>query len=263
MANEFKVKKGLIVYGSGSVVADIQGSQGQLMSVTDSLSGTLFSVRNISGLEYFMVSSSGDIKMSSIPQIAFPQNVITVNIADGKLSYTTASYFGSGGGPVSTTGFITTGSTAMPSQSISGSLTISGSAAIDGTIRHDLNLYGSLNFTAVNPSKNFFSFNTNNYNAAFLEYTLFFVADKTKGPTRTGNIRVEVPSDPTINPTVTDQANTSLPVYDGVTGRYINSDDVRFSAIWNGDNIDLLVYNNNLTYSAVIGIEYRLIKAKQ
>ena len=43
MANEFKVKKGLIVDGSGTVV-DIQGTEGQLFSVTDSLTGDLFSV---------------------------------------------------------------------------------------------------------------------------------------------------------------------------------------------------------------------------
>ena len=40
MANEFKVKKGLIVDGSNTVV-DIQGTVGQLFSVTDSLTGDL------------------------------------------------------------------------------------------------------------------------------------------------------------------------------------------------------------------------------
>jgi len=44
MANEFKVKHGLLVEGSGSVVLDIQGSQGQLFSITDDLTGDLFSV---------------------------------------------------------------------------------------------------------------------------------------------------------------------------------------------------------------------------
>jgi hypothetical protein len=50
MANEFKIKKGLIVQGSGSTILDIQGSQGQLFSVTDSLTGSLFSVNDISGM---------------------------------------------------------------------------------------------------------------------------------------------------------------------------------------------------------------------
>ena len=38
------------VYKSGSTVVSIQGSQGELFSITDSLSGSLFSVSNISGL---------------------------------------------------------------------------------------------------------------------------------------------------------------------------------------------------------------------
>lgn len=48
---------GLTVIGSGSTVLDIQGSQGQLFSVTDSLSGSLFSVNDISGLPILEVFS--------------------------------------------------------------------------------------------------------------------------------------------------------------------------------------------------------------
>ncbi len=49
----------LIVYGSGSAqpVFTIQGSQGELFSVTDSLSGSLFSVNDISGLPILEVFS--------------------------------------------------------------------------------------------------------------------------------------------------------------------------------------------------------------
>ena len=50
MANEFKVRKSLVVNGSGSVLLDVQGSQGQLFSITDSLSGSLFAVKDISGM---------------------------------------------------------------------------------------------------------------------------------------------------------------------------------------------------------------------
>jgi hypothetical protein len=57
MANEFKVKKGLIVHGSGSTILDVRGSQGQLFSVTDSLSGSLFSVGDISGIPIIDVRS--------------------------------------------------------------------------------------------------------------------------------------------------------------------------------------------------------------
>jgi hypothetical protein len=58
MANEFKVKKGLIVDGSNTVL-DVQGTQGQLFSVTDSLTGDLFSVSDISGVPILNVNSSG------------------------------------------------------------------------------------------------------------------------------------------------------------------------------------------------------------
>jgi hypothetical protein len=60
MANEFKVKKGLIVTGaSGGTVVDVQGSQGQLFSVTDDLSGSIFAVSDISGVPILDVNSSG------------------------------------------------------------------------------------------------------------------------------------------------------------------------------------------------------------
>ena len=57
MANEFKVKKGLIINGSGSTLLDVQGAHGQLFSVTDSLSGSLFGVSDISGIPIFEVFS--------------------------------------------------------------------------------------------------------------------------------------------------------------------------------------------------------------
>ena len=61
MANEFKVRKGLIVQGSGSTLLDIQGSQGQLFSVTDSLTGSLFSVNDISGIPILEVFSDNRV----------------------------------------------------------------------------------------------------------------------------------------------------------------------------------------------------------
>ena len=89
MANEFKVKKGLIVDGSNTVL-DIQGTQGQLFSVTDSLTGDLFSVSDISGVPILNVNSSGVIDIDGY-----------INV-DGyiNLSGTTNGYYigGSGGG---------------------------------------------------------------------------------------------------------------------------------------------------------------------
>jgi len=68
--NEFKVRKGLIVQGSGSNIFDVQGSQGQLFSVTDSLSGSLFSVNDISGIPIMEVFSDNTIKMGTFNQEA-------------------------------------------------------------------------------------------------------------------------------------------------------------------------------------------------
>lgn len=65
MANEFKVRKGLIVNGSGSTLLDVQGSQGQLFAITDSLSGSLFTVSDISGIPIFEVRSDDTIKLGT------------------------------------------------------------------------------------------------------------------------------------------------------------------------------------------------------
>ena len=50
----------LTVEGSGSTVFDVQGSQGQLFSITDDLTGDLFSVSDISGIPILNVNASGD-----------------------------------------------------------------------------------------------------------------------------------------------------------------------------------------------------------
>ena len=69
MANEFKVKKGLIVQGSGSsgdnTILDVQGNQGQLFSITDSLSGSLFTVSDISGIPILDVDSGEIVKIGT------------------------------------------------------------------------------------------------------------------------------------------------------------------------------------------------------
>ena len=60
MANEFKIRKGLIVEGATSgTVVDVQGSLGQLFSVTDNLTGEIFAVADISGVPIMTVNSSG------------------------------------------------------------------------------------------------------------------------------------------------------------------------------------------------------------
>jgi hypothetical protein len=65
MANEFRVRKKLIVNGSGSVILDVQGSQGQLFSITDSLSGSLFSVKDISGIPVMEAFSDDTVNIGT------------------------------------------------------------------------------------------------------------------------------------------------------------------------------------------------------
>ena len=51
----------LTVYASGSTVFDVQGSVGQLFSVTDSLTGDIFAVSDISGMPILNVNSDGTV----------------------------------------------------------------------------------------------------------------------------------------------------------------------------------------------------------
>ena len=59
--------------GSGSTIFDVQGSQGQLFSVTDSLVGSLFSVNDISGLPIIEVFDTDKVVMGT-----FGQNTLVV-----------------------------------------------------------------------------------------------------------------------------------------------------------------------------------------
>jgi hypothetical protein len=65
MANEFKVRKGLLVEASGSTsgstLIDVQGTVGQVFSVTDNLIGSIFSVNDISGIPLLDVNSNGTV----------------------------------------------------------------------------------------------------------------------------------------------------------------------------------------------------------
>ena len=64
----------LLVEGSGSTIFDVQGSQGQLFSVTDSLVGSLFSVNDISGLPIIEVFDTDKVVMGT-----FGQNTLVVS----------------------------------------------------------------------------------------------------------------------------------------------------------------------------------------
>jgi hypothetical protein len=58
-------KNGVEIYKSGSTVLDIQGSQGQLFSVVDSLTGSLMSVNDVSGLPILEVFSNDTVVMGT------------------------------------------------------------------------------------------------------------------------------------------------------------------------------------------------------
>ena len=70
MANEFKIKKGLIVSGSGGTLLDVQGSVGQVFSVTDSLTGDIFSISDVSGIPIFNVNSDGTVTIDGNIKLA-------------------------------------------------------------------------------------------------------------------------------------------------------------------------------------------------
>ena len=93
MANEFKIKKGLIVSGSGGTLLDVQGSVGQVFSVTDSLTGDIFSVSDVSGIPIFNVNSDGtvtidgNIKLADNDKIQLGDNQDLELYHDGTHSY--------------------------------------------------------------------------------------------------------------------------------------------------------------------------------
>jgi hypothetical protein len=146
MANEFKIKKGLLVNGSGSVIVSVDGSQGQLFSVTDSLEGTLLSVTDISGIPILDVSSDNTVKMGTFNNeglIVTGSNIrIQTPITTGSVTHipvftnnpTSSNQLLSGMIPsvfISQNGIATTGSnTFIGNQTINGLHTVSGSTTL-------------------------------------------------------------------------------------------------------------------------------------
>lgn len=130
MANEFKVKKGLIVQGSGSTVLDIQGSLGQLFSVTDSLSGSLFSVNDMSGTPIMEVFSDNRINLGTFGAEAIKISGSTANITGSITNAISASFLSNG--VVSGSSQITfSGISGVPSGLVSGSLQVTLSSTND------------------------------------------------------------------------------------------------------------------------------------
>ncbi len=143
MANEFKIKRGLIVNGSGSAILDIQGSQGQLFSVTDNLSGSLFSVNDISGLPILQVSSDDSVKIGTFNAEAIKvsgSNAIMTGSLLGTSSFSSTASFAPSYLPL-------IGGTLINGVNINSSPTIFNSVvAIKGTITTPFNTF----FVATN-----------------------------------------------------------------------------------------------------------------
>jgi hypothetical protein len=70
MPNEFRVKRGLIVEGSGSTIVTIDGASGRLFSVNDSFSGSLFSVNTVAGLPVIEAFSDNTVRVGQFGQRA-------------------------------------------------------------------------------------------------------------------------------------------------------------------------------------------------
>jgi len=110
----------LSIEGSGSTLFEVNGSEGQLFSITDSLSGSLFAVSDVSGLPILEVFSDDTVKIGS-----FNNKAITVN---GSTAVVTGSFTGSFVGDGSNlTGIETDPFPYTGSAVISGSLTLTGS----------------------------------------------------------------------------------------------------------------------------------------
>ena len=62
---DVQITGSLQIYKSGSTVFNIEGSQGTLFTVTDELSGSLFSVNDISGIPIFEVFSDDTVKIGT------------------------------------------------------------------------------------------------------------------------------------------------------------------------------------------------------
>ena len=121
MANEFKIRKGLIVEGASSgTVVNVLGSQGQLFSVTDDLSGDIFAVSDISGVPIFTVNSSGLSTFTGLTSGITPVNAanfVTKAYVDGS-GGGTGPFLPLAGGTLSGPGNLTIGGTTTLSSTL-------------------------------------------------------------------------------------------------------------------------------------------------
>ena len=88
---------GVVVNHSGSTAFSVIGDVGTLFSVDDSLTGTIFSVNDISGFPVLQAEADGDVYLGKSPQSLYTTAVIssnTANITQSIYGISTSSYAG-------------------------------------------------------------------------------------------------------------------------------------------------------------------------
>ena len=88
---------GLTVFSSGSTAFEVIGSVGTLFSVDDSLTGTVFSANDISGLPVLQADATGEVYSGKSPQSLYTTATIsstTANITQSIYGLSTSSYEG-------------------------------------------------------------------------------------------------------------------------------------------------------------------------
>lgn len=128
----------LLIQKSGSTVLDIQGSSGQLFSVTDSLTGSLFSVNTVAGLPVIEAFSDNTVNIGKFG--VYPIKVAATGTLAQITGSVTGSLTGSVLGSATSSSFASTASYINPltqSVNISGSLNVTSTSTFSDTITSD------------------------------------------------------------------------------------------------------------------------------
>jgi len=90
------------LYKSGSTVFNIEGSQGTLFTVTDELSGSLFSVNDISGIPIFEVFSDNTLKLGTYnaEELIVSESMVILSQVSESLDFTDDASAATGGVPL-------------------------------------------------------------------------------------------------------------------------------------------------------------------
>jgi hypothetical protein len=100
--NDLQITGSVQVYKSGSTVFNIEGSQGNLFAVTDELSGSLFSVNDISGIPIFEVFSDNTVKIGTYnaEELVITDSMVILSQVSESLNFADDSAADEGGVPL-------------------------------------------------------------------------------------------------------------------------------------------------------------------